>query len=126
MPTLRKCLKRPEPYLFVLAAVVLAGCADSFRNPDRQVLARLYVAVVRDVYQPYVRPLQEGRVRCRYIPSCSDYSIEAVQRFGIRAGLLLSWRRVMSCKQTVPLGTRDAVPSAATPSTSAPRPPSTG
>ncbi|MBE3096418.1 MAG: membrane protein insertion efficiency factor YidD [Planctomycetes bacterium] len=51
-------------------------------------------------------------VQCRYRPTCSEYSIEAVGRFGIRRGLVLTARRVMSCRPPVPRGTFDPVPRA--------------
>ncbi len=34
---------------------------------------------------------------CRYTPSCSNYAIEAFQRFGFIRGLILSTRRVVTC-----------------------------
>ena len=34
---------------------------------------------------------------CRYLPTCSDYSIEAFKTFGFFKGLLLSVKRILSC-----------------------------
>ena len=34
---------------------------------------------------------------CRYLPTCSEYSIEALKTYGFSKGLLLSLKRVMSC-----------------------------
>ena len=34
---------------------------------------------------------------CRYLPTCSDYSIEALKTFGFFKGLLLSVKRILSC-----------------------------
>ena len=34
---------------------------------------------------------------CRYLPTCSDYSIEALKTFGLFKGLLLSLKRILSC-----------------------------
>ena len=34
---------------------------------------------------------------CRYSPTCSDYTLEAVERFGTAKGLLLGLRRIISC-----------------------------
>ena len=34
---------------------------------------------------------------CRYFPSCSDYSIEALKTFGFFKGVYLSLKRVLSC-----------------------------
>ena len=34
---------------------------------------------------------------CRYFPTCSDYSIEALKTYGFFKGLILSIRRILSC-----------------------------
>lgn len=34
---------------------------------------------------------------CRYSPTCSDYMLGAVERFGVLKGLLLGFRRIVSC-----------------------------
>ncbi|HET9941878.1 MAG TPA: membrane protein insertion efficiency factor YidD [Terriglobia bacterium] len=109
MPTLRQRLKRPETYLFLLLAVMVLAGADSFRQPDRQVTARLYVGAVRG-YQHYGRSLLAGLVACRYTPTCSMYSIQAVEKHGIRRGLILSTQRLFSCNRSVPIGTANPVP----------------
>ena len=34
---------------------------------------------------------------CRYLPTCSEYSIEALKTFGFFKGLLISLKRILSC-----------------------------
>ena len=34
---------------------------------------------------------------CRYLPTCSDYSVEALKTYGLIKGLLISFRRILSC-----------------------------
>ena len=34
---------------------------------------------------------------CRYLPTCSEYSIDALKTFGFFKGLLLSMKRILSC-----------------------------
>lgn len=109
MPTLRERLKRPETYLILLALFVLATAADAFRTPERQVTARLYVGLV-EFYQADLSPTVSRYIRCRYQPTCSEYSRQAVLRFGIIRGLVLSERRIRSCRHSVPMGTYDPVP----------------
>ena len=46
---------------------------------------------------------------CRYVPTCSDYAMEAVDRYGVlRGGLMAMWR-VMRCHPFVK-GGYDPVP----------------
>ena len=110
MSSLRRRLKNPRTWLVVMAAVFLA-VFDSYSAPEDQVTGWGYVKLVR-LYQWGGRPLLKGRVQCRYCPSCSEYSIEAVQTHGIRHGSVLTWKRLSSCQSFVPLGTTDTVPPA--------------
>ena len=34
---------------------------------------------------------------CRYLPSCSEYSIDALKEYGFFKGLLISIKRILSC-----------------------------
>ena len=34
---------------------------------------------------------------CRYFPSCSEYSIEAIKKLGLYRGILKSFKRILSC-----------------------------
>ena len=34
---------------------------------------------------------------CRYLPTCSEYSIEALKTYGFCKGVLLSIKRILSC-----------------------------
>ncbi len=104
MSPLRQSLKRPGTYLAVLSIVLLFAAMDFFRSPANQVTGHLYVAGVH-IYQAIGRPLLKGRIQCRYRPTCSEYSIEAVRHYGIRQGLLLTAKRIQSCTTRVPLGT---------------------
>jgi putative membrane protein insertion efficiency factor len=83
--------------------------ADSFRPPSRQVSVRLFTAAVAG-YHHYLHPITGRWIHCRFEPTCSRYSVEAVQKYGIAKGLALSFRRIRSCRRSVPMGTRDPVP----------------
>ena len=109
MSALRRSLKRPETYLAVFALFALAAAGDALRPADRQVSARIYVGLV-EFYQAGISPRLRSYITCRYEPTCSEYSKQVVERFGILEGLALSWRRLNSCQRTVPLGTRDPAP----------------
>lgn len=109
MPPLRQRLKRPETWLAALAIVVVLGVFDAQRAPADQLSTRAWIAGVH-AYRVVGHPLLEGRIQCRYEPTCSEFSIQAVERFGIRRGLVMTFQRLESCKIDVPLGTYDPVP----------------
>ena len=50
-------------------------------------LIKLYKYLVSPLFGP----------SCRYLPTCSEYSIDALKTFGFFKGLLLSMKRILSC-----------------------------
>jgi len=46
-------------------------------------------------YQAYLSVLFAGQ--CRFVPSCSQYSYEAVERFGLARGSWLTLKRLLRC-----------------------------
>ena len=46
-------------------------------------------------YQYLISPLL-GHT-CRYLPTCSEYSIDALRTFGFFKGLYMSIKRILSC-----------------------------
>ena len=56
----------------------------------RQILIAL-IKLYRYAISPYLAP------SCRYTPTCSNYAIEAVQRFGVFRGSWLAVRRIGRC-----------------------------
>lgn len=47
-------------------------------------------------YQIFLSPLKV-RTHCIYTPTCSQYAIEALQKYGVVKGLWLSVRRILRC-----------------------------
>ena len=46
-------------------------------------------------YKRWVSPLLPPS--CRYVPTCSEYALEAVERFGVlRGGFMATWR-ILRC-----------------------------
>jgi len=69
-------------------------------------MKRLLIGLLR-AYQYAVSPLL-GR-SCRFFPTCSDYAIEAIGRYGAIKGSYLAARRVLRCHPWHP-GGYDPVP----------------
>ena len=63
--------------------------------------ARAGIALVR-AYQLALSPWL-GR-SCRYLPTCSGYTIEAIGRFGLFRGSWLGLRRIARCHPVTALG----------------------
>ena len=59
-----------------------------------RVVRTVAVAPIR-AYQRVVSPAVGNR--CKYYPSCSEYAVQAVKRFGILRGLVLAGWRLLRC-----------------------------
>ncbi|WP_082081702.1 membrane protein insertion efficiency factor YidD [Methylocucumis oryzae] len=58
-------------------------------------------------YQYLISPLLGSN--CRFYPSCSNYSLEALKRYGVAIGLYLTLKRLLKCHPYHP-GGMDPVP----------------
>lgn len=57
-------------------------------------MRRLFLLLIR-FYQICISPLIPPR--CRYVPTCSQYTIEAVQKYGAAKGGYLAAKRICRC-----------------------------
>lgn len=57
-------------------------------------MKRLLIALVR-FYRRSISPLFPGC--CRYIPTCSQYAIEALEKYGAVKGSWLALKRLLRC-----------------------------
>ncbi len=53
-------------------------------------------------YQKFISPLHKAS--CIYYPTCSQYALQAIERFGAFRGSILAVRRLLRCP---PLSTRE-------------------
>ncbi len=60
----------------------------------RRTTAKLLIGLVR-IYQLIISPFLGNN--CRFYPSCSAYTIEAMETHGVLKGLYLGIRRVLRC-----------------------------
>ncbi|MFQ7103983.1 membrane protein insertion efficiency factor YidD [Neglectibacter timonensis] len=57
-------------------------------------IRRLFLRLIR-FYRRAISPRKPAM--CRYIPTCSEYGLEAIERFGaLKGGLLTVWR-ILRC-----------------------------
>ena len=53
-------------------------------------------------YKFFVSPILGNS--CRYLPTCSEYSIDAIKSYGLLKGIYMSLKRILSCHPIKLLG----------------------
>ena len=86
-------------------AILTSGLAQSFAAFSGALQALLLALI--GAYRQWISPLLGPR--CRFIPSCSAYGLEAIGRHGPWRGGWLTLRRLLRCHPFTPCGC-DPVP----------------
>ena len=60
----------------------------------KKVFSFLLLAVIY-VYQNFISPFLPAR--CRYTPTCSQYSKESIKKHGPYKGFILTFKRIIKC-----------------------------
>jgi putative membrane protein insertion efficiency factor len=96
----------------LIGAIALGAAVicDWTRPPRAQVSVVVYERMVVGGYRHFLRPVTHHFTRCRFQPTCSCYSEEAMRAHGFPKGLWLTTARLFRCMPWVSMGTRDAVP----------------
>ncbi len=63
-------------------------------NKIQKLFSLIFIILIK-IYQNLISPLKPAT--CRYTPTCSEYSIEALKKYGPIKGLWLSIKRIVSC-----------------------------
>ena len=64
----------------------------------------IFIKIIKG-YKFFISPLFGHS--CRYLPTCSEYSIEALKEFGLAKGTFMSLKRILSCHPIKFLGGGD-------------------
>ena len=59
-----------------------------------KIFTNIFIKLIK-VYKFLISPLFGNS--CRYLPTCSDYSIEALKTYGFFKGSFISLKRILSC-----------------------------
>ncbi|WP_040207538.1 membrane protein insertion efficiency factor YidD [Neobacillus jeddahensis] len=69
-------------------------------------MKKIFISIIR-FYQVVISPIKPPT--CRFYPTCSNYGLEAIQRFGALKGGWLTLKRILKCHPFHP-GGLDPVP----------------
>lgn len=57
-------------------------------------ISKSFIMIIK-FYQKYISPIK-GKT-CRFYPTCSQYSVEALGKYGFLKGSYLSIKRILKC-----------------------------
>ena len=60
----------------------------------KKIFSYILIILIR-FYQRFISPLTPPA--CRFVPSCSQYTVEAIQKHGPMKGLWLAIKRICRC-----------------------------
>ncbi len=60
---------------------------------------KTFLVAILKFYKKAISPTLEQLLGkgCRFTPTCSEYTIEALERFGSKRGLALGFKRLLKC-----------------------------
>ena len=60
-------------------------------------MKKILIAII-NFYQKHISCwLEQKNIRCKYYPTCSEYSKQAIGKYGVVKGCLLSIKRILKC-----------------------------
>ena len=62
------------------------------------VILRTFFINIINYYQKNISPwLEEKNIKCKYYPTCSEYTKQAIEKYGVIKGSLLGVARIVKC-----------------------------
>ena len=58
-------------------------------------MKKILIALIQ-FYRKYLSPLKR-QPTCRFIPTCSQYALEAIEKYGAAKGSWLAIKRILRC-----------------------------
>lgn len=64
---------------------------------EKSMLSKIGLGLVR-FYQSCISPFIGGRAACRFIPSCSEYTRQSIEKYGFFRGVWMGIKRISRCR----------------------------
>lgn len=64
-------------------------------------MKKILIALIR-FYQKYISPVKPGK--CRFYPTCSHYTLQAIEKYGAYKGSIMGLKRICRCHPFHPGG----------------------
>ena len=66
-----------------------------------KIISNIVIVIIK-IYKMFISPYLAPS--CRYLPTCSDYTIECLRTYGLFKGIMKSVKRILSCHPIKALG----------------------
>ena len=66
-------------------------------HKKQSLINRVAIAMLH-AYQYAVSPIIGGRAACRFVPTCSEYTRQAIEKYGAFCGTWLGLKRISRCR----------------------------
>ena len=60
----------------------------------KKLFSYIFISIIK-TYQNMISPLLPAK--CRYIPTCSEYSVQAIKKHGVFKGGFFTIKRILTC-----------------------------
>ena len=58
-------------------------------------MKKFFLYIIR-FYQKFISPIKPGK--CRFYPTCSSYTYQAIEEYGVLYGVYLGIKRILRCQ----------------------------
>lgn len=58
-------------------------------------MKKIIIGII-SIYRKYISPLKRHQ-SCIYVPTCSAYAMEAIEKYGVIKGMYLAVKRILRC-----------------------------
>ncbi|MGA1841377.1 MAG: membrane protein insertion efficiency factor YidD [bacterium] len=66
----------------------------NYRNIKKNIFLNFFILLII-IYQKIISPFFGQK--CRFIPTCSNYSVKVLKKYGLIKGFILSIKRIIKC-----------------------------
>jgi putative membrane protein insertion efficiency factor len=68
----------------------------------REIDLKKILIFIINIYRRFISPIKTGK--CRFYPTCSEYAVQSIEKYGAAKGMLMAVKRVLKCHPFHPGG----------------------
>ena len=81
--------------LYYLLMILLHQYYKNHSLQINKMISKFFIALIT-IYQKFFSPMLGSN--CRFQPTCSEYTVEAIHKFGAFSGIILGLKRIIKCR----------------------------